>query len=163
MITRRTIAIVGAASALVIGAGVLLGTGAANGGDGDAPLAGTTLARASAAALAHAGGGVVTETARGDDGAAYEVEVRRADGSQVEVRLGRDFTVIGEETDDDGPAGDEVSEESRGLPQGGEPVTLDPADFSTAIDNPYLPMRPGSRWVYRETDTTGRASASWSR
>ena len=101
--------------------------------------------------------------ARGDDGAAYEVEVRRADGSQVEVRLGRDFTVIGEERDDDGPAGDEVSEESRGLPQGSEPVTLDPADFTTEIDNPYWPMRPGSRWVYRETDTTGRASASWSR
>ena len=25
-----------------------------------------------------------------------------------------------------------------------------PADFSTKITNPYLPMRPGSRWVYRE-------------
>lgn len=42
-----------------------------------------------------------------------------------------------------------------GLPLGGEPVTLDPARFSTVIDNPYLPMRPGSRWVYRETDTAG--------
>jgi hypothetical protein len=41
------------------------------------------------------------------------------------------------------------------LPQGGEPVTLDPADFSTRIDNPYWPMRPGSRWVYRETDSEG--------
>ena len=25
-----------------------------------------------------------------------------------------------------------------------------PADFSTTITNPYLPMRVGSRWVYRE-------------
>jgi len=41
------------------------------------------------------------------------------------------------------------------LPQGGEPVTLDPAEFTTEIDNPWLPMSPGSRWVYRETDTTG--------
>jgi hypothetical protein len=32
---------------------------------------------------------------------------------------------------------------------------LAPADFTTRIDNPYLPMRPGSRWVYRETDTGG--------
>jgi hypothetical protein len=32
---------------------------------------------------------------------------------------------------------------------------LAPADFTTRIDNPYLPMRPGSRWVYRETDTDG--------
>jgi hypothetical protein len=38
------------------------------------------------------------------------------------------------------------------LPQGSEPVELDPADFTTQIDNPYWPMRPGSRWVYRETD-----------
>jgi hypothetical protein len=42
-----------------------------------------------------------------------------------------------------------------GLPQGSEPVQLNPADFSTRIDNPYWPMKPGSRWVYRETDTEG--------
>jgi hypothetical protein len=41
------------------------------------------------------------------------------------------------------------------LPQGSEPVNLDPAEFTTEIDNPYWPMSPGSRWVYRETDTTG--------
>jgi hypothetical protein len=35
------------------------------------------------------------------------------------------------------------------LPQGSEPVDLDPADFTNDIDNPYWPMRPGSRWVYR--------------
>lgn len=44
---------------------------------------------------------------------------------------------------------------TRGLPQGSEPVVLDPARFSTTIDNPYWPMTPGSRWVFRETDTTG--------
>ena len=43
----------------------------------------------------------------------------------------------------------------RKLPQGSEPVELDPADFTTKIDNPYLPLAVGSRWVYRETDTTG--------
>jgi hypothetical protein len=32
---------------------------------------------------------------------------------------------------------------------------LGPGDFTARIDNPYLPMRPGSRWVYRETDTDG--------
>ncbi len=41
------------------------------------------------------------------------------------------------------------------LPQGSEPVNLDPAEFTTDIDNPYFPMSPGSRWVYRETDTVG--------
>ena len=34
-------------------------------------------------------------------------------------------------------------------------ATLDPADFTTLIDNPYWPMRPGSTWIYRETDAEG--------
>jgi hypothetical protein len=43
------------------------------------------------------------------------------------------------------------------LPRGSEPVKLDPADFSTRIDNPRWPMRVGSRWVYRVTDmATGK-------
>ena len=41
------------------------------------------------------------------------------------------------------------------LPQNSEPVELDPSEFTTEIDNPYWPMTPGSRWVYRETDTSG--------
>jgi len=41
------------------------------------------------------------------------------------------------------------------LPQGSEPANLDPADFVATIDNPYWPMAPGSRWVYRETDSEG--------
>jgi len=43
------------------------------------------------------------------------------------------------------------------LPQGSDPVTLDPADFVDQIDNPYWPMAPGSKWVYRETDSEGLA------
>ena len=52
---------------------------------------------------------------------------------------------------------DEGDEPSAGsdLPQGSEPVELDPAEFTTEIDNPYWPMSPGSKWVYRETDTEG--------
>jgi hypothetical protein len=46
-------------------------------------------------------------------------------------------------------------EPARGLPQGSEEVRLDPAEFTTEIDNPYWPMKPGSRWVYRETDSEG--------
>src|SRR5207342_3478432 len=42
------------------------------------------------------------------------------------------------------------------LPQGTEPVTLDPARFAgVAIDNPFWPMAVGSRWTYRETDAEG--------
>jgi hypothetical protein len=41
------------------------------------------------------------------------------------------------------------------LPKGSEPVNLDPADFSTQIDNPYFPLVPGDRYIYRETDAEG--------
>ena len=41
------------------------------------------------------------------------------------------------------------------LPQGSDPVTLDPADFVAEIDNPYLPMAPRTKWIYREIDTRG--------
>ena len=46
---------------------------------------------------------------------------------------------------------------STGLPQGSEQVELDPSEFTTEIDNPWWPMSPGSRWVYRESDTEGTA------
>ncbi|HZI92542.1 MAG TPA: hypothetical protein VFD31_13085 [Thermoleophilaceae bacterium] len=42
-----------------------------------------------------------------------------------------------------------------GLPQGSEPVTLDPAGFTTRIDHPWWPMRVGTRWIYRETAPDG--------
>jgi hypothetical protein len=44
---------------------------------------------------------------------------------------------------------------STALPQGAEPSKLDPADFTTAIDNPYWPMAPGDRLIYRETGDEG--------
>jgi hypothetical protein len=41
------------------------------------------------------------------------------------------------------------------LPVGAEEVELDPAEFTTDIDNPWWPMRPGTTWIYRETDAEG--------
>jgi len=38
------------------------------------------------------------------------------------------------------------------LPTGAEPVSLDPANFSAEITNPYWPMKPGTRWIYRGTE-----------
>jgi hypothetical protein len=46
------------------------------------------------------------------------------------------------------------------LPQGREPVSLDPAEFSARIDHRYWPMRPGARWVYRGHDAEGARSRS---
>ena len=44
---------------------------------------------------------------------------------------------------------------STSLPRSDDPFVLDPADFTTEIDNPYWPMVPGTRWTYRELDPDG--------
>jgi hypothetical protein len=41
------------------------------------------------------------------------------------------------------------------LPQGSKPFEMNPAEFTTEIDNPYWPMKPGDHWVYRETNAEG--------
>jgi hypothetical protein len=89
-----------------VSAGIAIASGA---GGQEAPLTGNALERATDAALAHTGGGTVTETEVGDDGAAYSVEVRLANGSQVEVNMNENFEVIGDEPDDDGAGDDEGS------------------------------------------------------
>ena len=102
---RRTSWIATAGLAVAMAGGI---AAAAAGGDTDQELRGATRDRAVAAALAATGGGTVLETEAGDDGAAYGVEVRLADGRQVEVNLDQSFKVIGQEADEDKPgeAGD---------------------------------------------------------
>jgi hypothetical protein len=51
-------------------------------------------------------------------------------------------------SDDDKAATTKTPTVASDLPQGSEPVDLDPADFTNEVDNPYWPMKPGSKWVY---------------
>src|SRR5688500_15163186 len=98
--TKRALIAAGAVVALA-------GTGAAiagaTGDDEDATrsIQGAALTKASAAALEHTGGGRVTDTEAGDEEGAYEVEVTRDDGSQVDVHLDERFRVLGSEDDDE--------------------------------------------------------------
>jgi hypothetical protein len=105
---RRTIWIAAGVIALAVAIGGV-GMALANGGDtdSDTSLTGNDLDRATQAALEHTGGGTVLETEAGDDGAAYSVEIKRDDGSVVEVQLDETFNVTGDEADDDGNAGDD--------------------------------------------------------
>lgn len=99
---RRTRWIAGAALGVVMiggGTGIAIASGA---GDDDQQLAGSTLQRARTAALEFTGGGTVIESEAGDDGAAYEVEVRLGDGRVVELNLDESFDVVGSAADDDG-------------------------------------------------------------
>jgi hypothetical protein len=117
-VRTRTMWITGAASAAVVLGGASIAVGAtqqvrdfrsgspealtasigklALGDDSDGPaLTDADRARATSAALANVGQGSVTAVERDDDsGAAYEVEVRLNDGTQVEVSLGADFQVM---------------------------------------------------------------------
>lgn len=78
-------------------------SGSAEGGDDTSTsgvvdpddLTGDDLARASEAALAAVGGGTVTEAERSDDADhAFDVEVTREDGTDVDVDLDADFAVV---------------------------------------------------------------------
>ena len=90
--------------AVAVTGGIAIAAGV---GDDDQPLTGTTLQKASAAALSHTDGGTVVESEVGDDGAAYDVEVRFANGRTVEVQLDGQYRVIGREADDDGAGGED--------------------------------------------------------
>ena len=101
-INLRTLVIAAAAAMLVAlgGAGIAY----ANGGDSEEQVTGSDAEKAKRAAIAAVGGGTITEVER-DDGngsGAYEVEVKRDDGSQVEVHLDGNYKVVGQEADEDG-------------------------------------------------------------
>jgi hypothetical protein len=41
------------------------------------------------------------------------------------------------------------------FPQSNEPANLNPADFTTNVDNPYFPLKVGARWEIRVTNQEG--------
>jgi uncharacterized membrane protein YkoI len=103
---KRTSMAVAGLVALALGGAAIAGATGGGGDDAtDTPITGQALDRAEAAALEHTGGGRVTETEVGDEEGAYEVEVTRADGSQVDVHLDEDFAVLGSEGDGEEDAG----------------------------------------------------------
>lgn len=103
MKNRSKLLIVGASAlALAAGGGGLAlasGGGSDDVGDSEAPITGSRLDEASAAALRHVGEGTVTDTEVADEESYYEVEVTRDDGSQIDVQLDRDLDVVAQESD----------------------------------------------------------------
>jgi uncharacterized membrane protein YkoI len=105
-INLRTLVIAAAVAMLLAlgGAGIAY----ANGGDSEEQVTGPEAQKAKSAAIAAVGGGTVTELERDDGNAtgAFEVEVTRDDGTQVEVHLDGDYDVVVQEADKDGPNDD---------------------------------------------------------
>ena len=103
-INLRTLVIAAAVVAMLVALGGA-GIAYANGGDSEEQLTGPEAQKAKSAAIAAVGGGTVTEVER-DDGngtGAFEVEVARDDGSQLEVHLDGGYDVVGQQADEDGP------------------------------------------------------------
>jgi uncharacterized membrane protein YkoI len=103
-INLRTLVIAAAVVAMLLALGGA-GIAYANGGDSEEQLTGPEAEKAKSAAIAAVGGGTVSGVER-DDGmgtGAFEVEVTRNDGSQLEVHLDGDLNVVGQQADEDGP------------------------------------------------------------
>jgi uncharacterized membrane protein YkoI len=104
MNTRTKKGLIAAGVVAALGAGgaaVAVGTGES--GDDDATqqsIQGSALKKASDAALAHTGGGKVTETEVNDEESYYEVEVTTDQGQQ-DVQLDRSFNVVSSSDDSD--------------------------------------------------------------
>ena len=89
--------------AALAGGGVAWGTA----GDDDESVTGPQADRARAAAIAHVGGGTASEVERAEGDAGWEVEVRRSDGSTVEVQLDDNYKVMGAANEsEDGESGE---------------------------------------------------------
>ena len=91
---------IAAVAAVAIGG---VGIAQAVGGDSEAPVTGSAAQQARTAALDAAGGGTVLEVEYqdGDGAGVYEVEVRRTDGSTVEIHLDGQFKQVGSASDHD--------------------------------------------------------------
>ena len=89
---QRIAAAAGIALAAVAAAG---GVAMATGDDGDVTVQGPEADRATEAALAATGGGTANSVERdSENGATWEVEVTREDGTTVDVRLDENYGVV---------------------------------------------------------------------
>ena len=92
--TRQLIVGAAAIGATLGGAGIASAT-SGGGGDHEGGAAGPEAEAATAAALEATGGGHANAVERdSENGATWEVEVTKPDGTTVDVRLGADYSVV---------------------------------------------------------------------
>jgi hypothetical protein len=92
------------AGLVVIAAGAASGVAMATGDDGDQTVTGKDANAATSAALRATGGGRANSVERdSENGATWEVEVTKTDGTTVDVRLDEQLGVVVIETDQEDP------------------------------------------------------------
>ena len=106
---RKRTWIIGAAVAVLALGGATVAAASVNPFDSEgtayggtqSPLSQADRDKAVQAAMAKVGQGTVTEVERDENpNSAYEVELRLANGSEVEVAVGKDFQVLSQSPDD---------------------------------------------------------------
>ncbi len=112
MKVNRKLVVAATVTVAIVAAGA--GMAQAVGTGSEEQLDGPAAEQAKRAALQAAGGGTVLEVERqdGDGAGVYEVEVRRADGSQIEVHLDGSYQPVGTVSDDD--TGAEQADDTEG-------------------------------------------------
>lgn len=100
-IKKRTV--IGASVAALVAVATAGGVAVATNDDGDVHVTGPEADAATEAALKATGGGAANSVERdSENGATWEVEVTRDDGSTVDVRLDEDYQVVIIEGDHEG-------------------------------------------------------------
>ncbi len=104
---KRKLLVTGAAVIAIAagGAGAALAVGGGGGETGGGSVSGAAADRASAAALTITGGGTANAVERDNEqGATWEVEVTKPDGTTVDVRLGADYGLVVVDSDSESAA-----------------------------------------------------------
>ena len=160
---KKTTWIIAGAAAIVVLGGAGIAVAATDPFDQDNDrLTGSSLERASDAALAEVGGGTVTEAERSDDlDHAYTVEVRREDGSDVDVELDDDYKVVRVEGATTGVTSGQDSDSPSSEPTGaasGDDVPISADDRSSAEKAALDAAGPGT---VTDLDRSDDADHAW--
>ena len=119
MIDVKTLLVAAAAAMLLLlGAGVAYATGSGDAtGGATSNGTGSNLEKAKSVALQQVNGRV-TGSEVGDEEGAYQVEVTKSDGTQVDVNLDKNFSVLGTPADQE-DSGDENADGKEAPEDGG--------------------------------------------
>ncbi|WP_018157764.1 PepSY domain-containing protein [Demetria terragena] len=143
--------------------------------DGNSKVSGPDLDRASKAALAKVGGGKVTDVERGDgdDIEAYEVEVTRPNGSEVDVKLDKSFRAISATADDRDDSDDGNDHRGEKSDRDGDDRPVSKADQAKAsaaalksvpgnvLDVDSSNARIGSKTAAYEVEVRAKGGVEW--
>lgn len=119
--------------------------------------------RVETAAVAAAGGGTAIDVEKRDDrGEAYEVEVRREDGREVDITLDDDLRVVERDVDDDADDADDRPDADDRLLSTAERTAAEKAALAAVGGGTVIDVDPSDDpGVAYEVEVRDRSGAEW--